>query len=386
MPEKRRIYLDNASTTYPKAPGVAQRVHNFIENVGCNVNRGEYEDAYSAAEVVLKTREALCGLFGFEEPRGVIFTPNITAALNVVLKGFLKAGDHVIVSAVEHNAVMRPVTQLTEAGVEFSRIPCNGQGELLVEQLEPLIRPTTKAVVMTHASNVCGTVLPIARVGALCARRGLRFVVDCAQTGGALPIDMRAMNIDALCFTGHKGLLAPQGIGGFLIGLDFASQLTPLLSGGTGSFSDSEAVPALLPDRFEPGTPNLPGIYGLNAALEFLAEYGVARIRAEEQAVTQRFLNGVAGRAGLRVLGTCDAEKQTAVVSLDFLGKDNAEAAYRLESEFGILTRCGLHCAPNAHKQLGTFPQGTVRFSFSHFTTAEDIDLALEAICAVLAK
>ena len=380
MPKKLKCYFDNASTSYPKAPGVAKSVYNFIENVGCNVNRGEYKVAYSAAEIMVETRERLCTLFGFDKPRGVIFTQNVTTALNVVLKGFLKAGDHLIVSAMEHNAVMRPVAQLAELGVEFSRAPCNDMGELMLEQLEALLRPNTRAIVMTHASNVCGTVLPIAQVGELCVRHGLRFIVDCAQTGGVLPVNMRAMHIDALCFTGHKGLLAPQGIGGFLIDEGFARELTPLISGGTGSFSDSEALPALLPDRFEAGTPNLPAIYGLHTALGYLTEHKTNRILEQEQAITQRFLQGLEGFLGVRIIGVKNAKKQTAIVSLDFIKKDNAEVAYRLESEHGIMTRCGLHCAPNAHKTLGTFPQGTVRFSFSHFTTADEIDFALEAI------
>ncbi|WP_312640377.1 aminotransferase class V-fold PLP-dependent enzyme [Hydrogenoanaerobacterium sp.] len=384
MSNSRKVYLDNASTTFPKAPGVAQRVSEFIEQIGCNVGRGEYEDAYSAAEVVLDTRERLCALFGLDEPRNVIFTQNVTAALNMVLKGFFKEGDHLLVSAMEHNAVMRPVTQLLDDGVTFDRIPCSRDGELLFDEMEPLLRPSTKAIVMTHASNICGTLLPIEQVGKFCRQHGLWLIVDCAQTGGVYPINMKSMQIDALCFTGHKGLLAPQGIGGFLITDAFAKELTPLLSGGTGSFSNLETLPTLLPDRFEAGTPNLPGIYGLNTSLQYLESYGIERIQAEEQALTQRMSNGLAGINDLRVVGVTDVTKKSAIVSLDFLGRDNAEVAYRLDSEYGIMARCGLHCAPNAHKTLGTYPQGTVRFSFSHFNTAAQIDYAVECIHKIL--
>jgi len=385
MAENCKVYLDNASTTYPKAPGVAQRVCEFIEHVGCNVNRGEYEDAYSTAEVVLDTRERLCTLFGFNEPRNVIFTQNVTVALNMVLKGCFKAGDHLLISAMEHNAVMRPLTQLTENGVTFDRIPCNRDGELLVDEMESMLRPNTRAVVMTHASNVCGTLMPIQWVGAFCREHGLKFIVDCAQTGGTFPINMQAMHIDALCFTGHKGLLAPQGIGGFLITDSFAKELTPLFSGGTGSFSNLETLPLLLPDRFEAGTPNLPGIYGLNTSLNYLEKYGIDRIREQEQSLTQRMMESLTEKK-LRLAGVDDATKKSAIVSLDFLGKDNAEVAYRLDSEYSIMTRCGLHCAPNAHKTLGTFPQGTVRFSISHFNTITEIDYAVECIHKILAE
>lgn len=376
----RMVYLDNASTTFPKAPGVAQRVSGYIEQMCGSVGRGGYASAYSAAEVLLDTRERLCALFGFEEPRGVIFTQNVTLALNMVLKGLLHSGDHVLVSSVEHNAVMRPLTQLLEAGVTFDRVPCGADGSLRLEALEKAVKPNTKAVVMTHASNVCGTLLPIAQVGALCRRLGLIFIVDCAQTAGVYPIDMRQMHIDILCFTGHKGLLAPQGVGGFLVSTALAGRITPLVSGGTGSFSDAETLPPLLPDRLEAGTPNLPGIYGLNTALQYLQTYTTARILQQEQALTQRFLDAVGGFAGVRVLGVRDAARQTATVSLDFTGIDNAEASYRLDSEFGVMTRCGLHCAPHAHKTLGTFPQGTVRFSMSHNNTADEIDYTVQCI------
>ena len=231
----KRVYLDNGSTSYPKAPGVGQAVFDFIENIGTNVNRGGYEAAYAAEDVIIETREMLCKMFHFDKIKNVIFTPSITYSLNYIIKGYLRAGDHVLVSAMEHNAMMRPLTQMLEHGVEFDRVPCNQQGELLIDQMEGMIRPNTKAVLMLHASNVCGTLMPVEQVGQLCKKHGLTFILDAAQTAGAFPIDMEKMNIDVLTFTGHKSLLGPQGIGGFLVSDEVAQQMIPLVTGGTGS-------------------------------------------------------------------------------------------------------------------------------------------------------
>ena len=378
--------MDHAATSFPKPPEVGKRMLYYVEQVGCNVNRGGYAGAYSAAETVLDTRERICALFHFSKPQNVIFTPSVTASLNILLKGFLRPGDHVLTSSMEHNAVMRPLVQLQACGVSFDRIPSSQTGELDFDAIVPLVRPNTRAIVMTHASNVCGTILPIAKVGAFCKEHGLLFLVDCAQTGGTEPINMQEMRIDALAFTGHKGLLGPQGIGGFLVTDALVAQMVPLIVGGTGSFSHLETVPELLPDRFEAGTPNLPGIYGLNAALHDLEQTGIEAIRRKETALTARFLARMRGRDDVRIAGTCDAAKQTAVVSLDFPGRDNAEIAFELDSRYGIMTRCGLHCAPNAHKTLGTFPQGTVRFSFGYTNTMEEIDYAADSIEAILSQ
>lgn len=378
--------MDHAATSFPKPPEVGKQMLYYVEQVGCNVNRGGYAGAYSAAETVLDTRERICALFHFPKPQNVIFTPSVTASLNILLKGFLRPGDHVLTSSMEHNAVMRPLVQLQGCGVSFDRIPGSQTGELDFDAIVSLLRPNTRAIVMTHASNVCGTILPIAKVGAFCKEHGLLFLVDCAQTGGAEPIDMQEMGIDALAFTGHKGLLGPQGIGGFLVTDALAAQMAPLIAGGTGSFSHLETVPELLPDRFEAGTPNLPGIYGLNAALQYLEQTGIEAIRRKETALTARFLERMRGRDDIRIAGTGDAAKQTTVVSLDFPGRDNAEIAFELDSRYGIMTRCGLHCAPNAHKTLGTFPQGTVRFSFGYTNTMEEIDYAADSIETILSQ
>ena len=288
-----RIYLDNASTTFPKPEAVSQAVYRYMTEAGCNINRGCYDGAYGVEETVFETRQRLANLFHGGDCKNVVFTKNVTESLNVILKGFLKPGDHVLVSAMEHNAMMRPIRQLEKCGVAFDRIPCTDTGELRLEEMEKLLRPSTKAVAMMHASNVCGTVLPVEKVGAFCRDHGLKFIVDCAQTAGVLPIDMEAMHIDALAFTGHKGLLGPQGIGGFILKEEMISQIDPLLSGGTGSISHTEEIPDFMPDRFEPGTMNLPGILGLHAGLGWLEETGIDTIRDHELELTARFLGGL---------------------------------------------------------------------------------------------
>ena len=375
-----RIYLDNASTSFPKAPGTAEAMYDYVKSCGCNVSRGGYDEAYQAEELVLDTRQRLTRLFHGPDCRNVVFTKNITESLNVLLKGLLHSGDHVLVSAMEHNAVMRPLTQLAARGIAFDRVPCGPDGSLRTEELAGLLRPETRAVVMLHASNVCGTLLPAAEVGAFCRDHGLLFVLDTAQTAGAFPIDMEAMHIDALAFTGHKGLLGPQGIGGFILRPELARRMEPLLSGGTGSVSHSEEVPAFMPDRFEAGTLNLPGIMGLHAALVWLEREGIHRIRQHELALTARFLEGLRDIPRLRAVGRRGAEGRAAVVSVACEGIDPAFLADALGREYGVLTRVGLHCAPNAHRTLGTYPAGTVRFSFGPWNTETHADAALTAL------
>ena len=375
-----RIYLDNASTSFPKAPGVAEAMYDYVKNCGCNVSRGGYDEAYRAEELVLDTRQRLTRLFHGPDCRNVVFTKNITESLNVLLKGLLHSGDHVLVSAMEHNAVMRPLTQLAARGIAFDRVPCGPDGSLRTEELAGLLRPETRAVVMLHASNVCGTLLPAAEVGAFCRDHGLLFVLDTAQTAGAFPIDMEAMHIDALAFTGHKGLLGPQGIGGFILRPELARRMEPLLSGGTGSVSHSEEVPAFMPDRFEAGTLNLPGIMGLHAALVWLEQEGIDRIRSHELALTARFLEGLRDIPRLRAVGREDIQDRAAVVSAACESVDPAFLADALGREYGVLTRVGLHCAPSAHKTLGTYPAGTVRFSFGPWNTEAHVDAALAAL------
>ena len=381
-----KIYFDNGSTSFPKAPGVGDAIRDIIEHGAYNINRGGYEGAYEVADMVLTTREQLCRLFHFSESRNVVFTPSITYSLNYVIKGLLKPGDHVIVSSMEHNGMMRPLVQMAHQGVTFDAAQADRDGVLAPQKVEDLIRPNTRAVMMLHASNLCGTMLPIQQVGEICARHGLIFVVDTAQTAGVFPIDMEKMHIDALCFTGHKGLRGPQGVGGMLLRDELCSQMTPLVSGGTGSRSDSEEVPDFMPDRFESGTMNLPGIAGLHRALTYLEEYGIENIARQELAICQRFIDGALTLPDTRVVGKLDTQDRAAIVSLDFQKMDNAEVSFLLDNQYGVMTRCGLHCAPRAHKSLGTFPQGTVRFSFSHHNTPEEVDTCIEGLRKILTQ
>ena len=378
----RTTYLDNAATSFPKPEGVSSRMKEYMDTVGATINRSVYGAAQDAGLVTLLLRESLKNFFHFPDPvTHVILTPGATAGLNMVIKGFLKPGDHCIVSSMEHNAVMRPLLQLE--GVEYDRIQANREGLIDPADVEALIRPNTRLLIMAHGSNVCGAVQDAAAVGEICKRHGIAFALDVAQTAGHIDIDFEGWGLSALVAPGHKGLLGPSGIGVMLLRDDFAKELNPLIAGGTGSASDSEYLPDYLPDRFESGTPNLPGIYGLAASMEFLQTERLERLHAHEMALTRRFLEGVAQIPGAVVCGPQGLENRVGVISLDFPGQDNAEVAYRLETDHGILTRCGLHCAPSAHKSLDTFPRGTVRFSLGFASTEEDVDIALAAIRAV---
>lgn len=387
QPTPRKTYLDNASTSFPKPPQVVEAVLSFMTEGGTNAGRGEYAAALDTDDMVFSTREKLCSLLGGQDPSCVAFTRNVTEALNLVLKGTLHANDHVIVSGMEHNAVMRPLVQLASHGIEFSRAPCGPDGTLDPREVERLIRPNTKLIAMTHASNVCGTVLPLEQVGRIARERGLLFVVDAAQTAGVIPVRLDDLCADAVCFTGHKGLLGPQGIGGAVLSRALAKTIEPLVAGGTGSASDSEEMPAFLPDRLEAGTLNLPGIAGLGAALDWLGQKGVDAVRAHEQALAAAFIDGLAPlqtRGLVRAFGLPTGEGRTGVVSIQTPGRDLAETAHELDARFGIQTRVGLHCAPAAHKTLGTFPVGTIRFSFGWANTKDDVEKALDALGSIL--
>lgn len=378
------VYLDNGATSFPKAPGVGAAMAHYIDCVGANINRGTYRLASSAAIDVLETRTLLAELFHFSGgEEHVLFTPGATAGLNQILRGFLHPGDHVVVSSMEHNAVMRPLVELADAGITFSRIPADQNGITRASDLPPLLQPNTRLVLVSHASNVCGSLFPLEETAELCRLRKIPLAVDAAQTAGHIPLDFERLHLSALCVPGHKGLLGPQGIGALLLRPSFAAEVVPLITGGTGSASDQERQPVYMPDRFESGTLNLPGIFGLRAALQYVSGHRPETLHQREMELTARLLAGLDGIAALRIVGTTDLSQRVGVVSLDFLGQDNADAAFRLETEFGILTRCGLHCAPNAHKTLGTFPRGTVRLSIGYATTEAEIDQAAAAVRAV---
>ena len=393
----KQIYLDNASTTFPKPREVADAVYQYMTGVGSNIGRGGYTSAYAAEEAVFAARQLLCDFFGGEDAKNVVFTKNVTEALNVIIRGLLQPGDHVLVSAMEHNAVMRPLQligrelepgeQAPAAEISFSRIPCDKEGNLQLEALPKLVQQRTKAVLMTHASNVCGTLLPLARVGEFCQDKGLLLLVDSAQSAGVFPINMQQLHIDALAFTGHKGLLGPQGIGGFVLREHMVKRLAPFIVGGTGSLSHTEKTPRFMPDKFEAGTLNLPGIMGLAAGVCWLNQRGMASLRAHELALTEQLLTGLLDleqQGLLRIVGRRDIVQRTSVVSIAATKQDLAVVAHRLNEEYGIATRVGLHCAPNAHKTLQTYPTGTLRFSMGWHNNEEDIGAALKALREVL--
>ena len=377
------IYLDNGATSFPKPPAVAQAMLQYMTEVGASINRGVYGSAQAAGMTTLMLREGLCRLFHHSDPTHCVLTGGNTMGLNMVLRGWLRPGDHCLVSSVEHNAVMRPLHDLAEQGVTFDRIPCDRDGHLNPADIPALIRPNTRLLVMAHGSNVSGAVQDAMAVGAICHEHGIPFVLDAAQTAGHWPIDFEAMHLSALSVPGHKGLMGPSGIGALLLSADFAKKLTPILTGGTGSASDSEAQPDYMPDKFESGTPNLPGIYGFHAAVDFILDTGVEVLQEREHQLTKYFLDKLRDVKDIRLAGPWDLENRVGVISVDFAQVDNAEATYRLEQDYGILTRCGLHCAPSAHKTLGTFPQGTVRFSVGHYTTETEIDTAVQAIAEI---
>lgn len=377
-------YFDNAATSFPKPSEVTESIIHYIKDIGSNVGRGAYGSAYEAEETVLETREMIAELFHYDKYKNVIFTKNITESLNVLIKGFLKKGDHVLVSSMEHNAVMRPLNAIKENGIDFTRIPCNKEGELETETMSKCLRPNTKAVIMTHASNVCGTIMPLEEVGRFCRKNNLFFIVDSAQSAGSIDIDINKINADAIAFTGHKGLLGPQGIGGFVISDRLNPLVSPLIEGGTGSLSEKEIQPDYMPDKYEAGTMNMPGIFGLNAALKYINKETISAIREKEMELTRMFIEEIGNISDVRLIGTRDINKRTAVVSLDFLAKDNSQIAFTLAQSFNIYTRCGLHCAPSAHKTLGTFPYGTVRFSFGYMNNISEIKYAADAISKCL--
>jgi len=375
------IYLDNAATSWPKPDCVHEAMLRYMRDVGANPGRSGHRLANEAERIRLDAREALAELFGATNPMRVIFTHNATTALNLVIRGLLPPGAHAVTTGMEHNAVMRPLRALEQQGVSLSVVPCRPDGTLEPEALDEHIRPATRLIVANQASNVCGTVLPIREMGAVARQHGIPFLVDVAQTGGCRPIDVRVDSIDLLAFSGHKGLLGPTGTGGLAIHDDFdIDLLPPLVCGGTGSQSEHEQQPDFLPDKYEGGTPNIVGIAGLAAGVRYVLDRGVDRISEHERALTQRLIDGLSSIAGLRLVGTRDASRQTAVVSFAIDGQSVGEIARVLDERFGIMCRPGLHCAPRAHRTLGTLPEGTIRLSPGPFSTEHEIDQAVEAV------
>lgn len=375
------IYLDNAATSFPKPPQVVEAIVHFLTRIGANAGRSGHRLSVEAGRIVYGTREALAELFHITDPLRIVFGHNVTEMINLVLRGFLRPGDHVVTSSMEHNSVMRPLRALEREGVEVSVVPCSPEGLLDPADLEKALRPNTRLIVLNHASNVTGTILPVKEAGRIARRHGIFLLVDAAQTAGVYPIDAEADGIDFLAFTGHKGLLGPTGTGGLYIGprvpLD---ELRPLKRGGTGSRSEQEEQPDFLPDKYESGTQNAAGLAGLGAGVRFILEKGVEEIRRHELELTALLLEGLSSIKKVRLYGPADLSLRIGIVSFNIEGMEPSDVALALDEEFGIMCRPGLHCAPAAHKTIGTFPRGTVRFSVGVFNTKEEMEKAIEAV------
>ncbi|MFH1231227.1 MAG: aminotransferase class V-fold PLP-dependent enzyme [Planctomycetota bacterium] len=408
----KTIYFDNAATSWPKPDIVYEAMNYFMQEVGANPGRSGHSKSVEAARIVHQTRENIAQLFNVQDtsplglPRlrgrslsaeggsasgmtsgtdNVIFTSNATHSLNIIFKGILHSGDNVVTTSMEHNSVMRPLRYLEQnTGISITVVPCLADGTLPLELLEEQIEKDTKLIVVNHASNVVGTILPIGEIGKISRKHGVLFLVDAAQTAGIIPLDMVNDNIDLLVFTGHKGLMGPQGIGGLCIRNDV--DMTPLMQGGTGSNSEYEIQPEVLPDKYESGTLNTVGIAGLGAGVKFIQETGIVNIHKYEKALTKQLIEGLSTIAGIKLYGLSNAEKQIPVVSFNIEGYKPSDIGYKLDKEFGIMARAGLHCAPMAHKTIGTFPEGTVRLSLNYFNKSEEIDYTVQCLRKIAAS
>ena len=371
------IYLDNAATSRRKPQEVIDAVVFAMTSLG-NAGRGTTEAALDAARTIYGARDKIAGFFGVKNPKQVVFTANSTESLNIAIHGLIKPGDHVISSVMEHNSVLRPLYEREEAGAELTLIECDEKGRLLTDDIEGNIRDNTRAIVLTHGSNLTGNVNDIEAVGRIAKAHGLLFIVDASQTAGVLPIDVEKMNIDVLCFTGHKSLLGPQGTGGMCVreGLE----IEPLKRGGSGVDTYNRRHPSEMPTALEAGTLNGHGIAGLSAAIDFIEKTGIDEIREKEQSLMKRFVEGVRDIPGVKLYGDFDAEVRCPVVALNIGNADSSEISDILSMDYDIATRPGAHCAPEMHESLGTVEQGAVRFSMSYFNTGEEIDAAIRAV------
>jgi len=379
-------YLNNAATTWPKPECAATAMAAFLEGRGANLARGSASRRdLGTLDMVTTCRMEIACLFGGPDadPKNVTFTANVTESLNIVLKGFLKPGMRAATSSMEHNAVMRPLRRLESEGMQLTVMPCTAEGTLEPGTLARELEKGLDLVVLSHASNVCGTVQDLENLAPLCESAGVPLVLDTAQTAGVLPIDAAGWNLAACCFTGHKGLMGPQGTGGIFWRGDFAAECRPLIEGGTGSFSHEEVQPSVLPDKFEAGTPNLPGLAGLLASLEWLEKTRIETVRRREDELGRKLLSGLLEIPGITLYGKRTTESRLPVFALNFDSLDNGRASLELADRWGIETRPGLHCAPAAHRTLGSFPQGALRISPGFFNTEEEIDLCLEALATL---
>ncbi len=374
------IYFDNAATSWPKPPAVIAAMQNFMQNIGGSPGRSGHRLSIAAARLVFEAREKLALLFNVSDPLRIVLTKNATEALNIAIFGLLQPGDHIITSSMEHNSVMRPLRVMEARGVELTVISGNSEGLIDPAPIIGAIKKNTRAIFITHASNVTGTVLPVAEIGRIAQKHDLILCVDAAQTAGSFPIDVEEMNIDLLAFTGHKSLFGPTGTGGLYIREGLEKSIEPLCIGGTGSRSEMEKQPDFMPDRFEAGTPNTVGIAGLQAGVEFVLSEGISQIKKREEELVKLFIEGVRDIPGIILYGKTSPGQRIPVASFNMTGMDPGTVALELDEQFNIMSRSGLHCAPSVHKSIGTFPSGTVRFSFSYFNTEGEIVEAIEAL------
>jgi cysteine desulfurase family protein len=372
------IYLDNAATTFKKPEVVYEKIIESMREYGANPGRGGHKLSLKAGRGIYETREILAKLFNINNPMNIIFTYNATEALNLGIKGLLEKGDHVITTTMEHNSVLRPIKALEKFGVENTIVKCDSEGFVKLDDIKKSIKNNTKLIVTTHASNVTGTILPVKEIGELAKSNNITYMVDCAQTAGVYNIDVESMNIDILAFAGHKSLLGPQGTGGLYIkeGINIRN----LKEGGTGSKSHELVQPSILPDRYESGTPNTPGIIALGAGVKYILDKGIENIRNHEIELLKFFINEIKDVEGVILYGPNDVSKRAPVILLNIGDEDSSEVSYILDSVFDIATRSGLHCAPLAHKTIGTLERGAVRFSIGPFNTKDDIGKTIEAI------
>ncbi len=376
------IYFDNAATSFPKPEAVYRAVEHALREIGAGPGRGSHRQGLAASRLVFEAREAIAGLFGVADSARVIFTHSATEALNLAVNGLLKPGDHVVSTTMEHNSLVRPLHLAEQNGVEVTWVAGDKSGVVESRQIAAAMRGNTRLVAITHCSNVTGAIQPIGEIGALTRKSGIRLLVDAAQSAGAIPIDVNALGIDLLAVPGHKGLFGPQGTGFLYIAEGV--ELRPLLVGGTGGYSASAEQPETLPERFESGTLNTPGIAGLKAGVEFVRSTGVAAIRRKEILLVTQLLDGLMGIPGVDTYAPESAEMRGGVVSFTVAGHDPAEIGFRLDNEFDIAVRVGLHCAPSAHRTIGTYPGGTVRVSPGYFSSEQDIETFLRALRSIV--
>lgn len=377
------IYLDNASTTFPKPKIVADSIYNYLVNIGGNANRGNYSNSLEGDKELFLAREKICSFFNFDKISNVIFTNNVTSSLNILIRGLAKEGSHFISSTMDHNSTLRPLFDCNDNyGIELSLVEGDTKGFIDIAKLSELIQPNTRAIILSHGSNVTGSIQNLEAVGTLCKKNNIFFIIDSAQTAGSIKIDMQKLNANAIAFTGHKSLLGPQGIGGFIIDDSLNSECTPLISGGTGSLSHLLHQPDFLPDKFESGTLNMPGIIGLSRAIDFINEVSLDEIHNKLYLLRKKLIDGLLNINGITVYGDITCQKSTTCVSINYKDYDPAELSFYL-SENGIKTRSGLHCAPLAHKSIGTFPGGTTRLSVGYFNTKEEIDYTLSVLNSI---